>query len=167
MAVSLPHTLTAGTAENVNHVQANDEALRDGVNAVTSAWSTWSPTWTNLTVGNGTVSARYKQVGNLVVARLAFTLGSTSAVSGSVAATLPAAAQEAVLSPLGNAVFRDTGTETYVGVVHVHSSDTSKCEIQVKDTSGTYAKRALLSSTVPFTWTTGDILLVKLVYEST
>lgn len=30
--VSLPHTLTAGTPENVNDVQANDEALRDAIN---------------------------------------------------------------------------------------------------------------------------------------
>lgn len=34
MAISLPHTLAAGTPENVNHVQENDEALRDGINAV-------------------------------------------------------------------------------------------------------------------------------------
>lgn len=30
--VSLPYTLTPGTPENVSHVQANDEALRDFVN---------------------------------------------------------------------------------------------------------------------------------------
>lgn len=30
--IVLPHTLLAGTPENVAHVQANDEALRDGVN---------------------------------------------------------------------------------------------------------------------------------------
>lgn len=35
--VTLPHTLTPGTPENVSHVQANDEALRDGVNAISDA----------------------------------------------------------------------------------------------------------------------------------
>lgn len=33
MTTTLPHTLAAGTPENVNHVQANDEALRDALDA--------------------------------------------------------------------------------------------------------------------------------------
>ena len=42
-----------------------------------SDFQTWSPSYANLTVGNGTVVARYTIIGDLVVARWVFTLGST------------------------------------------------------------------------------------------
>ena len=42
------------------------------------AWQTWTPTYNNLTVGNGTVTCGYKQIGKTVTFRWIFQLGSTS-----------------------------------------------------------------------------------------
>src|SRR6185369_9654216 len=54
-----------------------------------SAWGSWTPSWTNLSVGNGTVVAKYVQIGKTVFARLSLVLGSTSTVTGPVIFSLP------------------------------------------------------------------------------
>src|SRR5687767_858390 len=59
------------------------------LNALNAAWTTWSPTWTNLTVGTSTVTARYRQIGKLVCCRLHIVLASGFAVSGDIQFTLP------------------------------------------------------------------------------
>lgn len=46
------------------------------------AWSTWVPTYTNFSLGNGTVSARYKRIGTLVHFRIRIVFGSTTAFTG-------------------------------------------------------------------------------------
>lgn len=53
------------------------------------AWTSWTPTWTNLTVGNATQTGKYMQIGKLVIARLSFTLGTTSSVGAGPSFTLP------------------------------------------------------------------------------
>ena len=70
-----------------------------------SLWSvqtptTFTPTWTNITVGNGTSTGSYVQVGDLVFVRASLVFGSTTAVSSSAAGltvpVTPAAFQQSV-----------------------------------------------------------------------
>jgi hypothetical protein len=49
------------------------------------AWTTWAPTWTNVTVGNGTVIAKYAVVGKTVFFRVAIIFGTTTSISGTPA----------------------------------------------------------------------------------
>ena len=57
-----------------------------------SEWSTWSPSYSNLSVGNGTASAIYAYTGmKTVTAHWYLTLGSTSSVGTSPTLTLPIA----------------------------------------------------------------------------
>jgi hypothetical protein len=53
------------------------------------AWQTWSPTLSNLTQGNGTIEAKYIQIGKTVYFRFTFILGTTSAVGSIPTITLP------------------------------------------------------------------------------
>ena len=55
----------------------------------TGGWTTWTPSYTNLTVGNGTVVSRYRQVGKMVDVFFMFTLGSTSTIGSDPRFTLP------------------------------------------------------------------------------
>lgn len=52
--------------------------------AQSSSWASqsWTPSWTNVTVGNGTNNSKYFQIAKLVVCRLNLVLGSTSSASG-------------------------------------------------------------------------------------
>jgi hypothetical protein len=67
------------------------------VSSLTGAWSAWTPTWTNFTVGNGTVQSRYLQIGKTVSFELRVDFGSTTALTTTQAQfTLPVAANSSI-----------------------------------------------------------------------
>lgn len=80
-----------------------------------SAWTSWTPTWTNITIGNGTVTAKYKQIGKTVFARVSVTGGSTSSGNGGavqqISLPVPAASQT-VYAPLGHGAW-NTGAVVF------------------------------------------------------
>lgn len=127
-----------------------------------SAWKTiykkptsWSPTWTGLSVGNGVVAATYTRQGDAVTAHVLLTLGTTSSVSGSVSTSLPVATTSGQVHH-GSCVFNDVGTRIYVGVVRQSSTS-----ITIYSTEN----NGLLASTQPFTWTTNDELGFSITYS--
>ena len=130
-------------------------------------WKVWTPTYANLTIGNGTVVARYVQIGSLVVARFEWTWGSTSSWDSTAATiTLPIAMHASGYTdtnPIGVANFRDTGTNSFVGWAEVSSGNVA---LRVQNASGTYTTMSAPSSTVPMTWTTNDILAWTVTYEA-
>lgn len=130
------------------------------------SWQTWSPTWTNVTVGNGTVIARYIQMGKTVRARLSLTFGTTSAISGAVSFTLPVTAINNYIqnSQIGTGTLEDLGTNIYDPWITYNSTTTAS--VLVKNSSTTYTTFTALSSTVPFAWATGDIMHLNFEYEA-
>lgn len=126
--------------------------------------STWAPTWTNVTVGNGTVVAYYARAGAIIVAQLRFTLGSTSSVSGAIQFTLPVNCDTARGVILGQSRVQDTSApETFDGVVIAASAGTA--QVQVLDsTNATSLDDDATSGTVPMTWANTDFLDVNLRY---
>lgn len=130
------------------------------------AWSTWSPTWSNLTTGNGTQVARYIQMGKTVVGQINFTFGTTSSISGSVTFTLPVTSVSSYLSanPIGMADCFNTGVASFSGTVSWATTTTAL--IQVANVASTYATDTVLSSTIPFAWTTGSRLALSIMYEA-
>jgi len=134
-----------------------------------AAWASWTPAWTNLTVGNGTVVAKYMRLGKTVIARLSIVFGSTTVVSGSVSFTLPVTQATyggtAGVTSLGLARYFDASAGfAFEGSV-INLSTTTGLFIAM-DASGTHLKQAVLSSTVPFTWTTSDEIGVQFCYEA-
>lgn len=129
------------------------------------AWQSWTPTWGNLTAGNGTNSSKYIRVGNTILARLAFVFGSTSSIAGNVTFSLPitsVAYTEA--SNMGQGTLRDAGTAEYKALVSYATTTTAT--LYVLGSAGSYANASALSSTVPMTWTTNDHLSALMVYEA-
>lgn len=134
-----------------------------------SAWTDFTPTFTNLTQGNGTLTARYIQVGKLVTGYLSFIFGTTSSISGSVSFTLPVnmstSYPQTRLMPFGTVNFEDDGTQTYLGFVGGYR-DLQKMFVHPYNVGATYATQSNLSSTVPFTWGNLDAILVSFTYEA-
>jgi hypothetical protein len=132
-------------------------------------WKTWTPSWTNLTVGNGTVTGVYRWVGRLVFCRLSIVFGSTTSISGDVKFTLPdnraANAGTANATPMGQVSMFDTSAGAVFSGTIVNSS-TTLASCRVFNASGTYLTEALLTASVPFTWTTGDEINAQFFYES-
>jgi hypothetical protein len=134
-----------------------------------TAWESWTPTWTNLSVGNGTVVAKFKRLGKVVIARLSLIFGSTTSVSGGVSFSLPVTstsyAGAASGTTLGACRLIDTSAPLGLDGSILNASTTTAL-ITVLDTSGTYAKATVLSSSVPFTWAVSDELLAQFCYEA-
>jgi len=167
MAWTTPITFSAGATLTAAQLNSN---LRDNLNAAFpggTTWAAWSPTYANLTIGNGTVVARYIQVGSLVIARWQFTLGSTSAVGTGPTVSLPVTSAStgytAAANPLGQVTFVDTGVGRYNGVATY--SSTTVLGITAQDVA-TYVRQVSVSATVPFTWVNTDIMMFQVVYEA-
>ena len=128
-------------------------------------WTTYTPTFTNLTVGNGTTVARFCQIGKIVQVFISFTFGSTSSISSGPSFTLPVTSAIAVGgTTLGLFYMEDAGVTSYNGYVLINSTTSAKLDsIAV---NGTYLGGNVgISSTVPFTWGTSDFLRGYFSYE--
>jgi hypothetical protein len=132
-------------------------------------WASWSPTWTNLTVGNGTVTGKFAKIGKIISCRLAIVFGSTTSVSGDIIFSLPVTratnAGTASLTPQGQARAFDTSA-TSVALGDVLNLTTTTSAIRFQSASGSFVVQALGSSTVPFTWATGDEIAAQFCYEA-
>jgi len=142
----------------------------DGFDAA-GAWVTWSPTLTNLTLGNGTVTAKYWRLGKIVSYRFIFTLGSTSAVGTSPKFTLPVAPATDYVDasffgvPVGALDLVDASPAAiWVGLPLVLSGSTATMVYSTEAGGGT---STVISATAPFTWTTSDKLISYGTYETT
>ena len=134
----------------------------DQVPNAETAWTSYTPTVTNLTVGNSTVSARYKQIGKTVFVTMKLNLGSTASVGSLANFSLPVNNATTAYNS-GLSFYEDSGTAVYSGFVQM---DTNIAYFTILNASGTYTTRAYLSSTVPFTWTTNDNINVQFYYEA-
>jgi hypothetical protein len=134
---------------------------------------TYTPTWTNLTTGNGTNSAFYIQVGKIVYVNGRFTLGTTSAVGSNPFFSLP-------VTPSSH--YNATNYQNYIGSgVAALGAVNFDMKISINPTSGASAAQIIFlnhvtnatydtwsgaSSTVPATWANLDTMHYFLVYEA-
>ena len=126
---------------------------------IAGAWTSWTPSRTGITIGNGTESARYLQVGKTVAINYKLTLGTTSSVSGDIAISLPVANN--VLT-VGSASLFVTGTD-WQGIIFLVSSI---MYVRVLETSGTYGNYKNCSATIPATWSSAAAIYASVVYEA-
>lgn len=143
--------------------------LAGGSSAMLSAWASWTPTWTNLTVGSGVVEAKYCQIGKIVVARLSFIYGSGSAVGTAVSFTLPVTAVSYPnivndMDIIGSGHMLDSGSGNYKATVCAASITTAR--IYADKADATYLYTTDLTSAVPFTWAANDSITLLLTYEA-
>src|SRR5690348_3539726 len=88
----------------------------DAYENATAAWVAWVPTLTNLTLGNGTQVANYRQVGKTVDFIWTLLLGSTSAVGTVPSFTLPVAPSTNWIP--ADTIFPMRGVLIHTGVSH-------------------------------------------------
>jgi hypothetical protein len=164
------------TTTNFGWTTPDDTSLvKDGASAIRTlgssidtslggAWTSWTPTFTNVTLGNGTTTAKFKQINKTVIGYVLFKLGSTSAITGEIKTTFPVT-PTTILS----------GAVHYLGMILDDSVgyimsfpvvESSNINVYAALASGTYVTRASTSSTVPMTWTTNDAFYVSFVYEA-
>lgn len=131
------------------------------------AWSTWTPTLTGITQGNGTVEAYWTQIGKTVHFHFVFTMGSTSTMSsGNFSPPVNANARYDNLDYAGHARYNDitAAAANFAGVVRFETASELR-PINIL-TNTTYTQESGLSATTPFTWATGDRLICSGTYEA-
>jgi hypothetical protein len=119
----------------------------------------YTPTYTNITIGNGTVSARYAKSGKFVYVTWTFTLGSTSSFGNNPRITLPSTA--ASTNFVGMSYALDAGSNEINGLTYMASTTQFYFLVQI---SGYYGISPA-SATVPWTWGTSDKMILTLAYE--
>lgn len=144
------------------HLQALAETTQTALDArAPAATTSYTPTLSGITLGNGTVSAKSCKVGGMVIDNILITFGGTTAVTGDVViGNMPAAANLANTF-CGNANLHDAGSSYYVGVVRYASS--TSVNVYAVYAGGTYTSYSTLNSTTPHTWAVGDQIAISTV----
>lgn len=130
-------------------------------------WKIWNPTLANLTLGSGSVDARYIRIGRTVHYRFLFTLGAGSAVGTGPNFTLPVAPVNegnGARATVGQAIYFESGGITNYG--YIEPSTGAIAEFIALQVSGTDIVRTFPTASVPFTWGTSDSLFAAGTYEA-
>lgn len=157
---TLANLLPAGSVTNAK--------LSTTAGEIGGASTTWTPTWTNVTVGNGTVTARYTKIGKNYICRIMFVFGSTSSTSGDIIFTLPATAVSyagtANVTPIGFARAYDvSGSLVYNGTINMVSTTTVSIRFMLA--SGTYVTQFVNTGAAPVTWGNTDEYGIYFIFE--
>ena len=140
--------------------------------ALSGNWQAWTPTWAGTTVGNGTVVARYTQIGKTVHFQVLLTFGSTTTFAGTgvdttfTPPTTPKPSDIATnYSPIGNCTANSaTGFISGVGFT-LYNLNTNLIVLTVFQSSG-IGTNAMNSANVS-TPATGGCLWANGTYETT
>lgn|SRR5512134_2359748 len=133
--------------------------------ALTGAWSSWTPSWTAVTsnpsLGNGTLTGSYKQVGKTVFFNLVLTMGSTTTYgTGLWQFSIPVAATEAFAAPCS--VRDNSAGINLAATADGRTGSTATAILRIGTTTGSG-----VNSTTPFTWAQNDVLKITGTYQST
>lgn len=133
------------------------------------AWQTFSPSWTNFTPGNGTIGARYTQIGKMVWVFLTVTLGTTSSVGGDISFTPPVSASSVyTLSGFNSVVGTGTMTAGSISALSLAYFNASNAAIHIGYLAPSATSNALgaTSSSTPGTWASTNAFQAQLFYEA-
>jgi hypothetical protein len=148
--------------EATNTTQYYDGAAWQSLGATYTAYT---PTYTNLTIGNGTNNFRYAQVGSLVHAYGQLTFGSTTSMGSQPKISLPVTAKLANDFYTNNISYIDASTtDQFFGAGYVDTTTTVR--FKLPQVTGVNIFHANVGASAPFTWTTSDVINFNFVYEA-
>jgi len=132
--------------------------MYDGANWLCMAEpaQSYTPTLTNITLGNGSLAFAYKRSDGYCDYYGRFTLGSTSVITGQMGFSLPFSAHSVFASHNGSILIQDTGTALFSGFGY--TTTVSRLDIYANNAVGTYTALTATSATVPMTWANTDVI---------
>jgi hypothetical protein len=153
---------TVGAANMNTHIRDNENAIWENISG--AGWTSFTPSWTNLTVGSGTNVGYYGMAGKTVLLHVEFTYGSGSAVGTDPYFVLPqTGVTYSLFHRIGYTTLYDASGSVYEAALVYLASTLG--QIKMNLVSGSYVVLASVSATAPFTWTTGDKILISGFYE--
>jgi hypothetical protein len=164
MIIFTPNTVIRSTDVNSNFNEL-DAKIADN-------WTTWTPTWsstgTQPSLGDGTLTAKYMQIGKIVFVTIRFVAGATTTFgSGSYRLTYPVTPTSAYST--NNAGWCLSGYSEDAGLV-TYTVNGTRCvsltTFAVSISSPISASADQWRSIGPFTWGTGDFWSATGFYEA-
>lgn len=153
-----------------NILGTNDAHFNDML-ALAGAWTSFTPSWTNLLPGTGggmINQGYYTKIGNTIHARLQMYFGSTGPSMGSnpcLAWPVAAASTIAARTYVGVCLYKDANGQHYSGHLWKDPS-ADRMQLLIDNVAGTYPTISGLSATVPFTWAPTDEIVAAFSYEA-
>lgn len=128
-------------------------------------WTTYTPTLSGVTLGNGTRTAKYYKMNKIGFLSLNFTLGSTSDITGNFSCPLPSGWTPAQTAS-GIAYVQSNGTLN-PSWWHINTGADSVI-VRAINVGGTYAASTNFSTVIPGgNWIDGDFVRFLAVIELT
>lgn len=119
-------------------------------------WEAFTPSWTNLTVGTGNNTGRYRYVGDELHVKVQMDFGATTSISGLPSFALPDSRVAA------NDGVRNIGTCWYFNDDGANALGTCQC-LPTGTSVFLYTDAIVaLSATAPFTWAADDVIDVNI-----
>ena len=130
-------------------------------------WTTYTPTFSGTTLGNGSISGSYAQIADTIFFRAVFTLGSTSSIAGPVDVTLPVVASGYGTFDFMNVIsqYWDNSPLSFYPSSANIAIGNSSVRLGVTLTNGTYAQYTDYVANVPVTAATSDRISVQGSYR--
>ena len=129
-------------------------------------WETWSPTLTNISIGNGTVTAHYAEVNEVVFFEIFFDVGSTTSFSGtSMQFSIPVTSGSSLtFNPSAGGWCRPQGGTIYQLLTVVFASGVIvPYAFQIP---ATYGQAVAIRGTIPETWNSDGVLYMSGTYRA-
>lgn len=156
------------SAAKWNQLGSND-AYFDSLVGSGTAWASWTPSFTNLTKGNATITAVYQQFGKTVFGYIKVVFGTTTTVDGSNPTfSLPVTARAGynAFHPIGYGGTSADSSGSSTKVLAITSASTTTAYFNCYDATLSYVTEAALTATVPHTFATNYIISGFFIYEA-
>jgi len=160
---------TSFAASDIPNYPSDATKLLKGDGTWGPSFAAYTPVWTAAgtapSLGNGTLSGRYIQLGKLVVLAFTFVAGTTTTFGTSDwFFTLPVNSNGS--RHYGSCELVDDSASTgYAAVARVENATQTKV-LFTDDTAIGVSEAGFIGSTVPFTWATLDAVRFTLMYEA-
>jgi hypothetical protein len=127
-------------------------------------WTSYTPTYQNFTLGNGTQTMGYLQIDKIVFVRGKIVLGSTSSVTGQIGISCPVTeGMEDYIQSFDCSYYDNSVPLQYGGNAGVVSGFIN---LLIDKSDATYTTQVGVSATVPMTWAVNDIIIVAGWYQA-
>jgi hypothetical protein len=134
-------------------------------------WTAYTPSNSNITIGNGTEVAEYLAVGDLIFVRYLLTFGTTTSITGNVNLGLPFNASATISDADigygydGRAMLFDlSATKPILGSPYIVTASTYRITPDI-ETASYVNGGGVVQATTPFTWATGDNIQAQFWYR--